>query len=262
MVGKGLTKLVGFGVVCAGVATLLVFALPDEAQTDPDVEELNSVRATLELSKLRLLAQLDEDGATADQRRTALAHWLSANDALLEREKTLRDRIAGNRAPRAVPVEIPSAEGLTDQEFLEVAGLYLSAAQQQVRGEGNGVEFMNAARNRVSAWRAQPEIKALIAEMDAAHERLDEANTPSPDPTPEHELAALTPLERAEAEAFNVISIAFADELKPGEEGRDRLHQVRHELELWQAEARRLRKVKAASDRDARITELESFLGE
>lgn len=187
---------------------------------------------------------------------------MDENEVLLNEKNDLLASLAAREAAPDAPSEVPSPTGLSDVEFLGQAESYLAVAHAELRGSPRGAVELDAARERISAWRAEPEIRDLLANVQEARSRLGEAANEEAVPVSPAELGALPPLERAEAEVYNIILDAFTEPLAEGEEGRDRMESRRPELELWQAEIRRLRRDGAAAARDARISELQATLND
>ena len=234
-------------------------------------EELTQLRAQIELSKLKLQRDLDNSGAESEARRSALAGWLADNKTLFDREKELVAQIAAARpalAAEPIPAAVPRPEGLSDEEFLAAARRYIRLVEADLKtmnpiGQVSEEEAMDQRRAAVANWRGQAEIQGLLAQMEEARARLA-ASQPAPtaDRVEATELATLPALERAEAEAYNLILDAY--ETRPwaeGEEVRDRVEEiVGAALRTKQEEIRSLREARGWAAREARITELESLL--
>lgn len=252
--------LAGFG--CVAVVSLLLFAGSNDSPPPTELEELSSIRTSLELSKLRLERELDEAEATSEETRRALSDWLKANADLLAREQQLRTKLHARVARGSVPAVVPSPDGRSDEEFIAEAETYLRVAHEAQFEPVAGRAQLNAARQRIAAWRGQVDVRQLLAQVEEARLRVDQTASGQAALVPDVELAVMAPADRAEAEAFNRIVSAFAEPLQAGEESRDRLEPIQLELELLQKEARRLRWDQSRGSRIARIAELEAQMTE
>ncbi|MEM7560638.1 MAG: hypothetical protein AAF394_16065 [Planctomycetota bacterium] len=232
-----------------------------EAARNPDLEALNELRVRLELDKLRLDEQLASEGVNAEQRRYAYAQWLERNEAALESERDLVSRIAQRRRAPRLPNEVPQQGRQSDEEFAKKAAEYLAIGHEIAVGTPGAGEELDAARARLLAWQAQPAVMRLEEQLNEVRQRLADAVEDEAEPVPASELAAMSPLDRAEAEIYNLHVEAFSGPAAPGEqEGRDRLRRVRDRLSHWQNEARRLQHEEEPARRAARIAELEARL--
>lgn len=253
-----LVLLLGVGVSVYFLPTGEVAAAPEDRE-----QRLVDLRQRLELSKLKLLRTLDRENAGLEERRLAMAEWYQDNEELIERERKLTRAQMDARPLVAMPDQIPSKSGLSDEEFVEKANQYLSQAHLAKRGRLQKAEDVNEARQKIAAWKERPRIKRLIAERDEALARIEEAaRSQVVELIPEEELAAMAPVDRAESELVNMMAQAFKESpLEEGAEGRDRLHAIRHELAAKRAEVRRLRRQEGRQLRNQRIAELEAQVG-
>ena len=235
------------------VGTILSVLISAEDEQREARDDVQLVRARLDLSFAELSQGLHHDGADAEEARKAMAEWRRENQRelawLRDEHRRRRESQILDAQPLLAPTTPPHQEELSDEDFLSAADSYFPTAHEAFFGQVLSPDDAEAARDQLGRWLNRPVNLRLRDRVSAAKERMaSRTRDVVAEPLSAAELAALEPEDRITEEIHSLVyQVVRREPLAEGEELRDRLREVSQQVEIKNEELRAVRRQHAAA---------------